>query len=116
MIIEFKLPLINAHMTEARVERIYAEPGARMKIGEKLLDLSVRLGEAFAQDCPPISYFRVVVRESVVFRRLPTAPGQAIQVGELIALFSSLEDESLDQTPQRGLRFVTAGIVYHGQG
>ena len=114
MILEFKLPLINPHMTEALIECLHASPGSALKTGDKLLDLSVTLGDAFAQDCPPISFFRIIMRENAILRELRQTCGEPCQVGELIALFSTVADEATDQPAQRGIRFATAGIIHHG--
>src|SRR5690242_7044905 len=99
MIYAFRLPLINPHMSSARIECVYAEPGTALKNGSKLFDLGVDLSSAFAQECPPISFFRVVMRESVIFRKLNTDRGQLCQLGEQVALFSDKADESLDGEP-----------------
>ena len=58
MIYQFKLPLIVPQMSSAVIECLYAKPGDALKTGSKLFDLSVDLSSAFAQECPPISFFR----------------------------------------------------------
>ncbi len=113
MILEFRLPLISPHMSEARIEVPYAVPGSALKAGDKLLDLSVDLSTSFSQDCPPISFFRIVIREGVVLREFLRTSGETCKVGELIAVFSTTADEPRDQPPQRGIRFATAGIIHH---
>lgn len=115
MILEFNLPQISPHMSEARIECLYATPGAALKPGDKLLDLSVDLSSSFSQDCPPVSFFRIVVREKVVFREFRLACGELAKVGDQVALFSGTADEALDQPPQRGIRFATAGIIHHSE-
>jgi hypothetical protein len=100
-------------MSEALIECVYATPGSALKTGNKLLDLSVDLSSAFSQDCPPISFFRIVMRENVVLREFRLARGQPCKVGELIAVFSTDADEAKDQPSQRGVRFATAGIIHH---
>ena len=114
MIFDFRLPLISPHMSEALIECLYAAPGSTLKTGQKLLDLSVDLSSAFAQDCPPVSFFRIVMRENVVLREFRIACGQPCKVGELIAVFSTVADEATDHPAQRGIRFATAGIIHHG--
>ncbi len=114
MIFDFKLPLIGPHMTSATIECLYPSPGTPLKTGSKLLDLSVDLSSAFSQDCPPISYFRIITRENLVLREFHIAPGQMCNVGDLIAVFSTTTDEALDQPVQRGIRSATAGIMHHG--
>jgi hypothetical protein len=114
MIFDFKLPLISPHMSEALVECLYATPGSTVRAGDKLLDLSIDLSSAFAQDCPPVSFFRIIMRENAILREFRLACGQACKVGELIAVFSTGADEVKDFPAQRGVRFVTAGIIHHG--
>lgn len=113
MIFEFRLAAMVPQMSAAVVECIHAQIGAPLRIGHKLLDLSVDLSSAFAQECPPVSFFRLVLREPVWLRRLDVVPGQSCQPGELMALFSSEESEDLGQPSQRPVRTATAGIVYH---
>jgi pyruvate/2-oxoglutarate dehydrogenase complex dihydrolipoamide acyltransferase (E2) component len=113
MISEFKLPLISPHMVEARIECLHAKLGEALKSGAKLLDLSVDLSNNFSQDCPPISFFRIILRENAVLREIRPAVGDLCPTGALIAVFSTTPDEPLDQPPARGVRFATAGIIRH---
>jgi hypothetical protein len=114
MIFEFRLPLISPHMSEALIECLHAAPGSTLKTGDKLLDLSVDLSSSFAQDCPPISFFRIIMREMAVLREFRLARGERCQTGDLIAVFSTVADEARDQPAQRGIRFATAGIIHNG--
>lgn len=113
MIYEFRLPKINPYMTGARLECVFASVGEPLKTGAKLIDISVDLSDAFAQECPPVSFFRVVLREPAYLRAVYGARGEVLEVGELLALFSSAPDEDLSQAPARAVRFATAGIVHH---
>ncbi len=113
MIYEFRLPAVNPHMTGARIECYHAEPGDALKTGAKLLDLGIDLSSAFAQECPPVSFFRIVVREPVIVRSLGFARGEFCRVGETIALFSVAREDDIAAPPVRGIRFATAGIVHH---
>jgi pyruvate/2-oxoglutarate dehydrogenase complex dihydrolipoamide acyltransferase (E2) component len=113
MILEFKLPLITPLMTEALIECHHAVPGAALKPGDKLFDLSVDLSTSFSQDCPPISYYRIVMRERAFLRELRQAAGQTCKVGEIVALFGTEAEEATDQPPQRAIRFATATIIHH---
>lgn len=113
MILELRLPLVSPHMSQGVVECLYAESGSVLKPGDKLLDLSIHLGANFAQDCPPISFFRAIVREKAVFRAWRVTRGQSCKPEEVLALLSTAPDESLDQPPQRPARIATAGIIHH---
>jgi pyruvate/2-oxoglutarate dehydrogenase complex dihydrolipoamide acyltransferase (E2) component len=114
MIYELRLPLIGPHMAEARIECIHATSGSALKTGAKLIDLSIDLSSSFSQDCPPISFFRIIVRENVVLNEICLTSGQTCKVGELIARFSTTADEDTNQPPQRGIRIATAGVMHHG--
>ncbi len=110
MLLEYRLPAINANMTEASIERRYAEPGVALGVGTRLLDLRVDLSSAFSQDCPPVSFYRIVMRERAYLRELRPADGVAFPVGTLIALFSTEPDEPADGVASRTIRVATAGI------
>jgi len=100
-------------MSVALMESLYANPGAVLKTGDKLLDLSVDLTSSFSQHCPPISFFRIIMRENAVLRDFRVAAGDSCRAGDLIAILSTSADEATDQPPQRLIRFATAGIVHH---
>jgi hypothetical protein len=113
MIFEFKLPLIVKQMTGATIECLHAKPGDAVKMGSKLMDLSVDLSSAFAQECPPISFFRVVIREAGWLRKFDLTPGQFCQLDEVVAVFSTEPDEDLSKPATRAIRTTMAGIVHH---
>lgn len=113
MIYAFRLPTINPHMSGARIECLYARPGDALKMGSKLLDLGVDLSSAFAQECPPISFFRVVLREPVILRAFEVERADYCELGHRIALFSTTPDEDLGAEPAREIRFATAAIIHH---
>lgn len=113
MLFDLRLPKINPNMSAAVVECVYATPETLLKAGDKLFDLSVDLSGGFSQYCPPISYFRVVVREKLWLRNTFVAPGASCDVGAMLALFSTEQDESLEGTPARAIRITTAGIAHH---
>jgi hypothetical protein len=101
-------------MSEAVIECVFAAPGTGVKVGAKLLDVSVDLSSAFAQECPPISFFRIIMRENAVLRELHVRPGQRCKLGELVMVFTATADEPIDPVAaQRGVRFATAGIIHH---
>ena len=45
--------------------------------------------------------------------RFRPALGEPCAVGGVLALFSTDRGEALDQPVTRGVRFATAGIIYH---
>ncbi|GLS21918.1 hypothetical protein GCM10007874_49350 [Labrys miyagiensis] len=112
MILEFRLPKISPHMSGATVEFLHSQAAA-LKAGAKVLDISVDLGGAFTQDCPPVSYYRFVMREPAFLREIKATPGQLYAVDELLAIFSTEPEESLDQSPARGVRVTVAGIMHY---
>ena len=113
MIYALKLPTIVPQMTGATAECVHATPGAALKMGSKLLDLSIDLSSAFAQECPPISYYRIVLREPMFLRSMAAKPGDLIGLDGEIALFSTTPDEPLDAAPARPPRLTIAAIMHH---
>jgi hypothetical protein len=113
MIYQLRLPMIVNQMTGATVECLHAKPGDSLKMGSKLFDISVDLSSAFAQECPPISFFRIVMREAAWLRKLEVVPGKFSQLDEEMAIFSTSPDEDLDQPGARVVRTTVAGIVHH---
>jgi hypothetical protein len=110
---ELRLAKINSNMNAAAIECIYATPGSALKVGDKLCDISVDLSSGFSQYCPPISYFRMVVREKVWLQKILVAPGDNCDVGQLLAVFSSEQADPGEEGPVRPLRITTAGINHH---
>jgi hypothetical protein len=113
MLYDLRLPKINPNMSAAIVECIYSEPGALLKPGDKLFDLSVDLSSGFSQYCPPISYFRVVVREKLWLRKVLVVPGDDCEVDAALAMFSTEPEEPVEAAPARTIRITTAGIAHH---
>ncbi|MBS0476657.1 MAG: hypothetical protein JSR28_16120 [Proteobacteria bacterium] len=113
MILEVRLTQIVPQMTGATTECFYAAPGDALRMGSKLIDLSVDLSSAFAQECPPVSYYRIVLRESAFLRSIETRPGDFTAVDQSIALLSTTPDEPLDEPPSRAARVTIAGILPH---
>ncbi len=100
-------------MSGALIECIYARPDTQMRAGDKILDLSVDLGSAFAQDCPPISFYRLVLRENLWLRKITVTPGTNWDMATPLAIFSTVPDEPLEENVARQVRSAVAGIVYH---
>lgn len=100
-------------MKSARIEALYVTIGEQLLSGSKVLDMSVDLSNVFAQNCPPISYHRVVLREKLWVRKLLIQPGSYCNPDDCIALLSSEPTEALDQAIARPARIMVAGIVYH---
>jgi hypothetical protein len=113
MIFEFKLTAFVPQMHGATIECLHAQVDTELRNGSKLLDLSVDLSSSFAQDCPPISYYRIVLREPAWLRSLAVSPGKYCRLEEIIAVFSNAPDEDLSQPAVRPVRTTLAGIIYH---
>lgn len=111
MLLTLALPLINPNMTEARIDVIYPEVGADVRAGSKLIDLIVDLSAAVAHDCPPVSYYRLVMHESAWLRRIDALRGDSVAPGTVLALFSTDPVESLDSSPARQVRVSVTGII-----
>ena len=111
LLLNLTLARINPQMRTAVVGAVLAEVGAPLAAGGKLMDLTVDLSEAVAHDCPPVSHYRLVVRDKVWLRRLNAKVGDTVAVGAELALFSTEPDEPLDGPIARQVRTASAGIV-----
>jgi len=105
------LPRIVEPMSCAFVDAVYVEEDARLGLGAKLIDLTVDLSAGAAHDCPPISHYRIALRDEVWARRLLVAAGDEVAVGAPLALFSTEADEPLDGPPARAARISVIGII-----
>jgi hypothetical protein len=114
LLLTLSLPRINEHMLSARVAAVHAPVGSALAVGSKLVDLTVDLTAIAAQDCPPVSHFRMVIRERAWLRELRVARGDEIAVCARIALLSTDPDEPLDAAPAREARVTVAGILMQG--
>lgn len=113
MIYALKIPQLNPQMTRVRLETLHAAEGQGLKIGDKLLDLSVDLSSAFSQDCPPISYYRLIARERLVFRKWMFAAGDVVECETAIALLANEAEEPLTEPGEQAVRIMSAGIMFH---
>ena len=111
MLIVLTLPRINEHMTVAEIQTIHAAEGQFLDLGAKLLDLSIDLSSVAPHDCPPISLYRIAMRDRVWLRRLDVAAGVAVEPGATLACFTTEANEPLDTAPLRNARITIAGIL-----
>jgi hypothetical protein len=113
VLLNLDLPRINPYADKASIRAVYATNDAALIVGAKLLDLTVDLSSAvILHDCPPISHYRLVLRDRVWLRRLDVAAGQTVGVGQPVALFSTDPDEPLDGPPARPVRVTIAGVMF----
>jgi pyruvate/2-oxoglutarate dehydrogenase complex dihydrolipoamide acyltransferase (E2) component len=112
MLFSLNIPKLNEHVTSVRIETIHAAAGARLAVGARIVDVSVDLSDLYAQDCPPISFHRIVLREALWLRRLLVAPGRFIEPGACIAILADDAAEAPDGDIARPVRIMTAGITH----
>ena len=76
MLLALTLPRINVYMASARIDIVHdVTEGAPPSQGGKLFDITVDLSAAAPHDCPPVSHYRLAVRDFGQFwlRRLEGA-------------------------------------------
>ena len=111
MILVLKMPSLGQLADAGAIERVYVQPGQQIAPGAPLVDVKIDRTGAAPQDCPPISYLRVVAREAGWVRVVSAAKGGEHAVGEPLALITSTADEATDAPAARPLRTATAGFV-----
>lgn len=111
LLLNLIVPRINDYMTTAIVEAVYQREGEALGVGARLFDLTVDLSVAAPHDCPPISHYRLVLREAAWLRRVSAGRGDEPAVGEPLALFSTSPDEPLEGEA-RPARLAIAAILH----
>jgi hypothetical protein len=111
MLLTVTLPRLQELMTVGQVTKIYAAEGQALAVGTKLFDLRVDLSAVTAHDCPPISDYRLMVRERAWVRRLAVRVRDEAPVGATLAELSTTPDEPLTGEPTRAVRIAVAGIL-----
>ena len=111
MLLSLTLSRINLHMVDAIIDIVHVAEGDGIPLGGKFLDLTVDLSAATPHDCPPITHYRMALRDRVWLRRLDVAAGDRPEVGASLALFSTTPDEALEGGPARPVRVAIAGII-----
>jgi hypothetical protein len=112
MLYHLVLPKVLPAMTTALIERLSPSVDDTIRAGDKILDLSIDLGAAYAQNCPPISYFRMISREDVTLRKFLVSAGDSCEPGTALAIFSNEADEPIEGIVGRTLRTTMAGILH----
>ncbi len=84
--------------------------------GSKLLDFSVDLSAGAAHDCPPISHYRLVLRERGRLVRLNVGQGDALMPGVAVAMLATDTGDTADDPRARLARVTVASIVFHAEG
>ena len=90
----------------------HSHEGAQVAAGGALLDLRIDLSGGIAQDCPPVSTCRIVLREGAWLRRRIARPGENVPA-DALALLATNPDEPLDGPPARDIRMTVAAILHH---
>jgi hypothetical protein len=112
MLLDLTLPAILEPEAETRVFRLLVERGARIERGTALLELQIDLSAVAAQNCPPVSHYRLVSLETGWVRAIVGSPGERRALGEQLMRVSTTVDEPVDgRPPARELRTSIAGIV-----
>jgi len=111
LLLTLTMPRINELATSAVVDAIHADVGAALSLGAKILDVRIDLSAIAPQDCPPASLYRLALRDRVFLRSLAVARGDEVEVGAVLATFSTERDEPLEGESARAVRVSVAGIL-----
>jgi hypothetical protein len=110
MILSLVMPRIGAQVRQASIHKIIASPGDELRPGTPLLEIRVDIGSAKAQDCPPLSFFRIIATERAHLRSFRVVPGGLLEAGALLGLASTDPTDSVDGSPTRSLRLTSIAI------
>lgn len=113
MRVDLILPSVVPEISSARVEFAHVAQGDMLAKGQKLFDVSIDLSDRFSQECPPISYYRLIAREDACLLRVLIPPGEFCEAGQVIAELGVGVDDTEDEAVARPLRLTTAAILGH---
>ncbi len=111
MLLAIELPRLHELMSTAVITAIHATPGTALEPGAPLFDIRIDLSHAAAHDCPPVSWFRVIIRDRGVLRGLTVAEDSEVAPGERIGLVATTPGEPATAEPARAARLTTVGLV-----
>lgn len=111
MLLSLLLPNTNEGLGRARIDAIYPAVGDALEPGARLFDFTIGLDAASEFDCPPVTSYRMILREAARVHRVDAEPGQMLAAGEALGLLVSGADAALDGEPQRGARVSVAAIL-----
>jgi|SRR5450631_2377575 len=110
MILSFIMPRVGAQMDQGSIHKIIASVGDELRPGTPLLEIRVDFGSAKAQDCPPLSFFRIIATERAHLRSLDVALGKLFAVGAQLGVAATDRNESIDGAATRALRLTSVAI------
>jgi hypothetical protein len=111
VLLTLTLPRLNDLMTTAMIDQVHATPGTALATGAALFDVTVDLSGVAPHDCPPVSHYRIVLREPAWLRRIDVAAGATVALHAPLAQFTTAEDEPLAADAMRAVRVTIAGIL-----
>jgi hypothetical protein len=109
MILSLVMPRVGT-MQQASIHKIVASPGDELGPGTPLLEIRVDIGSAKAQDCPPLSFFRIIATERAHLRSLDVTLGGLFDVGARLGAASTDPNETIEGAPSRALRVTSVAI------
>jgi hypothetical protein len=109
---DFRLPAIVPEMTDGKIYSILAKEGMQILVGGALLEITVDLSNIVAHDCPPISHYRVFLREGAWLRKLQVKQDDIAPVGAILAILTTTANESLEDRAKRPIRVSVAGVLW----
>jgi hypothetical protein len=116
MRLELVMPRLDGRPVPGKIEVVHIMPGQILSPGDKLFDFSVDLSESYGQECPPISYYRLVTREPAGVVGVLAEPGARCDPGRIIGHFvRGVAEIGLGEEEEeaRPLRVITAAILAH---
>ena len=111
MLLKLELPVTNEALGTARIDAVYPAIGQELGPGARLFDFTVGLDAASAHDCPPVTSYRMVLRERAWVLRIDVAKGETAAAGAALALLGSGPGEPVDGEAVRSVRTSLAAIL-----
>jgi hypothetical protein len=112
MLLALRWPELGRNMVHGTVHRVFVADGKSVDRGDALFELRIDLTDIAAQNCGPVSFFRIVAAESGWTRSVHVAAGEHCRIGDPLALLSTQADEPMhEDVVARGFRVSVVGVL-----
>jgi len=97
-------------MKDGVIHAVLVERGAKIVAGTPLLEVRLDLTSSAPQNCAPVTFFRIVSRESGWMRTSLPVPGTVVAVDAELAIVSHGENDPIDDVT-RSLRITASAVT-----
>ena len=111
MLLKLVLPVANEALPTARIDAVHISSAQQLMPGARLIDFTVGVDAGTIHDCPPITHYRMTLRERASVVRIDAAEGESLAAGATLALLATEPGDDAATDPVRSARVSVAAIM-----